>query len=128
MKCVWGVRMALCALGVLAGSATAAAQTPDLFFVSGRNVNTLGPTPSGPNPALAGNPKHKQRNEDSCDVSPQNPWVVLCANNDYRGIELFGDSWIGLSIGGRGAEAFEPETRLCFFSGFLQQRAWTARR
>ena len=53
---------------------------------------------------MAGNPKHKQRNEDSCDVSPQNPWVVLCANNDYRGIELFGDSWIGLSMtndGGR---------------------------
>lgn len=36
-------------------------------------------------------------------------------------------SWIGLSIGGRGSEAFEPETRLCFFSGYLQQRAWTRR-
>ena len=80
------------------------AQGPDTFFVTGRNVNTLGPAPAGPNPSLAGNPKHKQRNEDSCDVSPQNPWVVLCANNDYRGIELFDDSWIGLSMtndGGR---------------------------
>ena len=80
------------------------AQTPDTFFIPGRNVNTLGPAPAGANPNLAGNPKHKQRNEDSCDVSPQNPWVVLCANNDYRGIEVFGDSWIGLSMsrdGGR---------------------------
>jgi hypothetical protein len=85
---------------------TAAAQTPDLFFVPGRNVNTLGPAPAGPNPALAGNPKHKQRNEDSCDVSPQNPWVVLCANNDYRGIELFGDSWIGLSMSTDGARTW----------------------
>ncbi len=96
----------LAACGVLSAvcAPRAQAQTPDTFFVSGANVNTLGPTPAGPNPGLAGNPTHKQRNEDSCDVSPQNPWVVLCANNDYRGIELFGDSWIGLSMsidGGR---------------------------
>lgn len=97
-KPAWGTWLVLSVSAVLAGGATAAAQTPDLFFVPGRNVNTLGPAPNGPNPALAGNPKHKQRNEDSCDVSPTNPWVVLCANNDYRGIELFGDSWIGLSM------------------------------
>jgi hypothetical protein len=69
-------------------------------------VNTLGPVPAGANPNLAGNPKHKQRNEDSCDVSPQNPWVVLCANNDYRGIEVFGDSWIGLSTSIDGARTW----------------------
>jgi hypothetical protein len=94
----------LAACGLLLAASDAYAQTPDTFFVTGRNVNTLGPTPPGANPTLAGNPKHKQRNEDSCDVSPQNPWVVLCANNDYRGVELFGDSWIGLSMsidGGR---------------------------
>jgi hypothetical protein len=94
----------LAACGLLLAASDAYAQSPDTFFVTGRNVNTLGPTPPGANPTLAGNPKHKQRNEDSCDVSPQNPWVVLCANNDYRGVELFGDSWIGLSMsidGGR---------------------------
>ena len=96
------------ACGVLIGlgRGIAQAQTPDLFFVPGRNVNTLGPTPPGPNAALAGNPKHKQRNEDSCDVSPQNPWVILCANNDYRGIERFGDSWIGLSMSTDGARTW----------------------
>jgi hypothetical protein len=97
-ECFSGARLALSALGVFAVCTTAAAQPSDLFFVPGRNVNTLGPSPGGPNPALAGNPKHKQRNESSCDVSPQNASVVLCANNDYRGIELFGDSWIGLSM------------------------------
>ena len=84
----------------------AQAPAPELFFVTGRNVNTLGPTPPGANTALAGNPKHKQRNEDSCDVSPQNPWVILCANNDYRGIEQFGDSWIGLSMSTDGARTW----------------------
>jgi len=77
-----------------------------MFFITGRNVNTLGPTPAGVNPALSGNPAHKQRNEASCDVSPQNPWVVLCANNDYRGIELFGDSWVGLSMSSDGARTW----------------------
>lgn len=68
------------------------------FFVHGRNVNTVGPVPPGPNPLLMGNPAHKQRNEASCDVSPDNPSVILCANNDYRGIEKFNDSWIGLAM------------------------------
>ena len=92
------------ACGLTLAASLAYAQSSDTFFVTGRNVNTVGPTPPGANPMLAGNPTHKQRNEDSCDVSPQNPWVVLCANNDYRGIEKFGDSWIGLSMttdGGR---------------------------
>jgi hypothetical protein len=86
------------ALTAAAGSRTTSAQAPsNLFFVPGRNVNTVGPAPSGPNPALVGNPRQKQRNEASCDVSPDNALVILCANNDYRGIELFGDSWIGLT-------------------------------
>ena len=68
------------------------------FFVPGRNVNTVGPAPAGANPLLIGNPKHKQRNEVSCDVSPDTPSVILCANNDYRGIEKFDDSWIGLAM------------------------------
>ena len=95
-----------CALLLALSAVQARAQTPDVFFVTGRNVNTLGPTPPSPNTSLAGNPKHKQRNEDSCDVSPQNPWVVLCANNDYRGIEVFGDSWIGLSMSNDGARTW----------------------
>src|SRR5262245_54070841 len=78
------------------------------FFVPGRNVNTLGPIPDPPPPGtpdpLSGNPHNKQRNEPSCDVSPYNQMVVLCAYNDYRGIPVFKDSWIGLSMsvnGGR---------------------------
>ena len=98
--------MVLGAVGLFAGGIAAQSQTPELFFSPGRNVNTLGPSPGEGNPALAGNPKHKQRNEASCDVSPQNPWVVLCANNDYRGIELFGDSWIGLSMSADGARTW----------------------
>ena len=81
----------------VANSGTTSAQGSSLFFVPGRNVNTVGPTPAGPNPDLIGNPLQKQRNEASCDVSPDNALVILCANNDYRGIERFGDSWIGLT-------------------------------
>ena len=85
-------------LTAAASSITTSAQTgPSLFFVPGRNVNTVGPAPDGPNPELIGNPLQKQRNEASCDVSPDNALVILCANNDYRGIERFGDSWIGLT-------------------------------
>jgi hypothetical protein len=102
---VWLVTLAG-VVGVFAAVIAAQTPAPELFFVTGRNVNTLGPTPSGANGALAGNPRHKQRNEASCDVSPQNPWVVLCANNDYRGIETFGDSWIGLSMSTDGARTW----------------------
>ena len=94
------------ALTLFAPAAITQTPAPELFFVPGRNVNTLGPLPAGPNSALAGNPKHKQRNESSCDVSPQNPWVILCANNDYRGVEAFGDSWIGLSMSSDGARTW----------------------
>ena len=94
------------AVGVCVATTGAQGPAPDVFFVTGRNVNTLGPTPPGTNSLLAGNPKHKQRNEASCDVSPQNPWVILCANNDYRGIEQFGDSWIGLSMSTDGARTW----------------------
>lgn len=100
------VLLLLGAVGVCVATTAAQAPAPELFFVTGRNVNTLGPAAPGPNDALAGNPKHKQRNEASCDVSPQNPWVVLCANNDYRGIEKFGDSWIGLSMSTDGARTW----------------------
>lgn len=101
MSCRW-IRpsCAMAAAVVLAlastGSQTTSAQSQNLFFLTGRNVNTVGPAPAGPNPDLVGNPRQKQRNEASCDVSPDNALVILCANNDYRGIELFGDSWIGL--------------------------------
>ena len=71
---------------------TGDAQQAPTFFVSGRNVNTVGaaPAPGVPNPTLIGNPYFKQRNEASCDVSPDDPFKVLCANNDYRGVEVFG--------------------------------------
>ena len=128
MDFVWCTRMVLGALGVLAGSATVAAQTPDLFFVPGRNVNTIGPAPIGPNPALAGNPKHKQRNEDSCDVSPQSPLVVLCANNSAalgkvgtgsvlgEGV-VFGKDAVAL------AEVMSPELRAAIPGDFGRAKA-----
>jgi len=70
------------------------------FFVSGRNVNTVGlsPAPGTPNPGLVGDPLFKQQNEVDCDVSPNDSRLVFCANNDYRGIEGFGDSWIGVTM------------------------------
>ncbi len=70
------------------------------FFVSGRNVNTVGPSAAhvpGQVPAF-GDPLFKQQNEVDCDVSPNDSRLVFCANNDYRGIESFGDSWIGVTI------------------------------
>ena len=37
-------------------------------------------------------------------------------------------AWLTLRVRGDAAEAFARETRLWFFSGFLRERAWTARR
>ena len=85
--------LAVCLFSVIGD----AQQQPAPFFISGRNVNTVGAAPTGPNPFLIGNPQHKQRNEASCDVSPDDALKILCANNDYRGVEVFGDSWIGLA-------------------------------
>lgn len=85
--------LALCLFGAMRGDA----QSPGTPVLSGRDVNTVGPVPTGPNPFLAGNPTHKQRNGASCDVSPDDAFLILCANNDYRGVELFGDSRIGLA-------------------------------
>lgn len=68
------------------------------FFVTGRNVNTVGAAQPGPNPELRGDARHLQKNEVACGVSPIRPLRVFCANNDYRGQPLFGDSWIGVSM------------------------------
>lgn len=93
--------LAVCSILVLASgpaSRSTQAQAPvGPFFLPGRNVNTVGPAPIGDNPNFIGNPLQKQRNEASCDVSPNNALVILCANNDYRGVELFKDSWIGIA-------------------------------
>ena len=37
-------------------------------------------------------------------------------------------AWVKLKMRGEAAEAFARETRLWFFSGFVRERAWTARR
>jgi hypothetical protein len=37
-------------------------------------------------------------------------------------------AWLTLRLQGHAAEAFARETRLWFFSGFLQERAWSHRR
>ena len=98
-----------CGMAALAGVQSDAQSQAPPFFVAGRNVNTLGPILdpplSGPNP-LSGNPYSKQRNEPSCDVSPYNQMVVLCAYNDYRGIPVFKDSWIGLSMTNNGGRTW----------------------
>ena len=98
-----------CVMAVMAGvQSDAQSQAP--FFVPGRNVNTLGPIlgppPGGGPDPLSGNPYSKQRNEPSCDVSPYNQMVVLCAYNDYRGIPVFKDSWIGLSMTNNGGRTW----------------------
>ena len=81
-----------CAMAALAGVPSDAQSQAPPFFVPGRNVNTLGPILTPPPPGtpdpLSGNPYGKQRNEPSCDVSPYNQLVVLCAYNDYRGIPV----------------------------------------
>jgi hypothetical protein len=76
----------------------AQAQSPGPFFVTGRNVNTVGAAEPGANPEFRGDPLHLQKNEVACGVSPNNPLRILCANNDYRGQRSFGDAWIGVSM------------------------------
>ena len=46
----------------------------------------------------------------------------------FRAAALDTAAWITLKMRGDAAEAFARETRLWFFSGFLRERAWTARR
>ena len=61
-----------------------------------RNINII-----GSNPASGGLPDTglKQQNEAACSQKPANPLHIICAFNDYRGVDnpLIGDAWEGWS-------------------------------
>ena len=65
-----------------------------------RNVNIVGVNPpvadGGPNPHV---PDFglRQQNEAACAMKPANPLQILCAFNDYRGVDdpAIGDAWEG---------------------------------
>ena len=58
------------------------------------NVNIIGMTPD---PADIPDTYYRQQNEPACAVRPGDSACMICAYNDYRGVELFGDSWQGVS-------------------------------
>ena len=89
---IGAVRRACIVLAGIFLSAVAAAQgIPD-----DRNVNVI-----GDNPPTGGLPDTglKQQNEAACSQKPSNPLHIVCAFNDYRGVDnpLIGDAWEGWS-------------------------------
>jgi len=65
--------------------------------IPGPNVNIVGPTPELP-VFLYPDKALKQQNEVYCAVNPANELISFCGYNDYRGVEDFGDTWIGASM------------------------------
>jgi len=61
------------------------------------NVNVVGMTP---NPDDFPDRRYRQQNEPACAIRPGDSACIICAYNDYRGVDLdigFGDSWQGIS-------------------------------
>src|SRR5210317_2364716 len=68
------------------------------------NVNVVGMTPD---PADFPDLRYRQQNEPACAIRPGDSACIICAYNDYRGVDLdsgsessgpgFGDSWQGVS-------------------------------
>ena len=61
------------------------------------NVNVVGMTPD---PADFPDRRYRQQNEPACAVRPGDSACIICAYNDYRGVDLdigFGDAWQGVS-------------------------------
>ena len=61
------------------------------------NVNLIGMTPD---PADFPDTRYRQQNEPACAIRPGNSACIICAYNDYRGVDMdigFGDAWQGVS-------------------------------
>jgi len=61
------------------------------------NVNLIGMTPD---PEDFPDTRYRQQNEPACAVRPGNSACIICAYNDYRGVDMdigFGDAWEGVS-------------------------------
>ncbi len=124
------VLAAVLASAVILTTTTPLAQGPPpsgLEFYTGKNVDIVGPFGTGPNPVpfqspqfpndptktyqlFIGDPDKKQQNEPSCDISPNNPLIIFCGMNDYRGVdrpEIIGEPWIGASFSEDGGLSFK---------------------
>lgn len=61
------------------------------------NVNVVGMTPD---PADFPDRRYRQQNEPACAIRPGDSACIICAYNDYRGVDMdigFGDAWQGVS-------------------------------
>jgi hypothetical protein len=59
------------------------------------NVNIVGMTPD---PADIPDLRYRQQNEPACAIRPGDSGCIICAYNDYRGVDSpVGDSWQGVS-------------------------------
>jgi uncharacterized protein YjbI with pentapeptide repeats len=59
------------------------------------NVNVVGMTPD---PADIPDTYYRQQNEPACAIRPGDSACIICAYNDYRGVDFpVGDSWQGVS-------------------------------
>ena len=72
-----------------------------------RNINIIGVNPATavdgvPDPGL------KQQNEPACAMKPSNPLQILCAFNDYRGVDdpVIGDAWEGYAYSLNGGQTW----------------------
>lgn len=72
-----------------------------------RNINIVGVNPPT---AETGVPDTglKQQNEPACAMKPSNPLQILCAFNDYRGVDnpAIGDAWEGYSYSINGGQTW----------------------
>ena len=60
----------------------------------GANVNLIGLTPD---PDDIPDRYFRQQNEPSCAIRPDDSACIICAYNDYRTLDVFGDAWQGVS-------------------------------
>jgi hypothetical protein len=60
----------------------------------GTNVNIIGLTLD---PNDIPDASFRQQNEPSCAIRPGDSACIICAYNDYRTVDLFGDAWQGVS-------------------------------
>ncbi|NNF16357.1 MAG: hypothetical protein HKN70_06395 [Gammaproteobacteria bacterium] len=76
-----------------------------------RNINIIGSNP----PVADGSPDTavpdtglKQQNEPACGMKPSNPLHIICAFNDYRGVDdpAIGDAWEGYAYSINGGQTW----------------------